>query len=91
VYHPRFSQETTQQRCAHVDALALELDKWRALIPAKSSINKSEGNLFGLDLETQNEFKPEAEGGWDSGGIPFYTGEWFELQSVYFLFSYMSN
>ncbi|KAA1124089.1 hypothetical protein PGTUg99_026746 [Puccinia graminis f. sp. tritici] len=80
VYHSRFSQEKAEQRYASVDALASELDQWRALIPAKSSIDKSAGNLFGLDLETQNEFKPEVEGGWDSGGIPFYTGEWFELQ-----------
>ncbi|WAQ91499.1 hypothetical protein PtA15_14A383 [Puccinia triticina] len=80
IYHPRAAQETIEQRNANLESLASELDQWRALIPAKNPLNRSARNLFGLNLETHSEFQPETENGWDSGGIPFYTGEWFELQ-----------
>ncbi|KAH9451699.1 hypothetical protein Pst134EA_025643 [Puccinia striiformis f. sp. tritici] len=80
VYHPRFSRENMEQRHANVESLASELDRWRAHIPAKNVTTGNADDVFGLKSSTQNEFQPQAESGWDSGGIPFYTGEWFELQ-----------
>ncbi|PLW38398.1 hypothetical protein PCANC_13675 [Puccinia coronata f. sp. avenae] len=80
VYHPRFSQENMEQRCANVDALALELDQWRANIPAKNLMNEDAVSVFGLNLAAQNNLQSDTQSGWDLGGGPFHACEWLELQ-----------
>ncbi|KNZ59164.1 hypothetical protein VP01_1792g8 [Puccinia sorghi] len=90
VYHPRFSHENIGKRCANIDALALELDRWRAKIPTKTFLNKDVVNVFGLKLATQTVSQSGTESCWDLGGSPFHTCEWFELQLVSFLYSHSS-
>jgi hypothetical protein len=72
-----------EQRCANVDALALELDQWRANIPAKNLMNEDAVSVFGLNLAAQNNLQSDTQSGWDLGGGPFHACEWFELQSVF--------
>jgi len=80
VYHPRFSQDNIGKRCANVDALALELDRWRANIPTKTFLDKDVVNVFGLNLATKTVSQSGTDSSWDLGGSPFHTCEWFELQ-----------